>query len=62
MTLANVPFTEADQASHVLRMCPHAWQDQYNLHKKGMNLMDMCLLLMPLKAIEHVSTQEKANA
>jgi hypothetical protein len=23
MTLANVPFTEADLASHVLRMCPH---------------------------------------
>jgi hypothetical protein len=35
MMPANVPFTEADLASHVLRMCPHQWQDQYNLHKKG---------------------------
>jgi hypothetical protein len=24
----NVPFTEADLASHVLWMCPHQWQDQ----------------------------------
>ncbi len=31
ITLANVPFTGADLASHVLRMCPHQWQDQYNL-------------------------------
>jgi hypothetical protein len=35
MTLANVPFTKADLASHVLRMCPHQWQDQYNLKKGG---------------------------
>jgi hypothetical protein len=27
----NVLFTEADLASHVLRMCVHQWQDQYNL-------------------------------
>jgi hypothetical protein len=25
MTRANVPFTEADLESHVLRMCPHQW-------------------------------------
>jgi hypothetical protein len=31
MTPANVPFSEADLASHVLRMCLHQWQDQYNL-------------------------------
>jgi hypothetical protein len=30
----NVLFAEADLASHVLRMCPHMWQDQFNLHKK----------------------------
>jgi hypothetical protein len=28
MTPANVPLTKADLASHVLRMCPHQWQDQ----------------------------------
>jgi hypothetical protein len=27
MMPANVPFTKADLASHVLRMCPHQWQD-----------------------------------
>ncbi len=31
----NVSFPEADLASHVLRMCPYTWQDQYNLHEKG---------------------------
>jgi hypothetical protein len=35
----NVAFPEADLASHVLRMCPHMWQDQFNLHKKGLNHM-----------------------
>jgi hypothetical protein len=28
----NVPFTEAELGAHVLRMCPLAWQDQYNLN------------------------------
>jgi hypothetical protein len=42
-------------------MCPHQWQDQYNLLKKGMNPMDMHLLLNLLEAIERVCTQEKAN-
>ena len=28
MKLANVPFSQADLASHVLRMCPYQWQDQ----------------------------------
>jgi hypothetical protein len=41
MMPANVPFTEADLASHVLRMCPHQWQDQYNLQEQGMTPMDM---------------------
>ncbi len=27
----NVPFTEGELGSHVLRMCPIQWQDQYNL-------------------------------
>jgi hypothetical protein len=56
MTPANVPFTEAELASHVLRMCPHQWQDQYNLQEKGMTPMDMHTLQASLKAIEHVCT------
>jgi hypothetical protein len=43
MKPANVPFTGDDLAGHNLQMCPHAWQDQYNLHKKGMILMDILL-------------------
>jgi hypothetical protein len=35
MMLANVPFTEVDLASHVLRICPHQWQDQYNLQERA---------------------------
>jgi hypothetical protein len=35
MTPVNVPFTKADVASHVLWMCPHQWQDQYNMQKRG---------------------------
>ncbi len=55
----NVPFTEAELGAHVLRMCPLMWQDQYNLNKKGMMLMDMRLLLMSLQAIERICTYEK---
>ncbi len=62
MTPANVPFTEADLASHVLRMCPHQWQDQYNLQEQGITPMDMHSLQASLKAIEHVCTPEKAHA
>ncbi len=50
----NVPFAEADLASHVLRMCPYAWQDQYNLHKKSGTPVDMRSLLLSLEAIERV--------
>jgi hypothetical protein len=60
--LANVAFTEADLASHILRMCPITWQDCFNLHNKGMTPMGMCSLLMSLKAIERVCTQKKSNA
>jgi hypothetical protein len=41
----NIPFMEAELGSHVLRMCPLQWQDQYNMNKKGMMPMDMRLLL-----------------
>jgi hypothetical protein len=62
MTPANVSFTEADLASHVLRICPHQWQDQYNLQEKGMTPMDMRTLLASLEAIERIGTHEKAPA
>jgi hypothetical protein len=57
----NVPFAEADLASHVLRMCPYAWQDQYHLHKKGGAPADMHLLLQSLEAIERVCGQERSD-
>ncbi len=62
MTLANVLFSEADLASHVLWMCPHQWQDQYNLQEKGMTSLDMRSLQASLEAIERVSTLKKAHA
>jgi hypothetical protein len=42
-------------------MCPLQWQDQYNMHKKGMTLMDMHLLLTLLEAIERNCTYEKGK-
>jgi hypothetical protein len=54
----NVPFAEAELGAHVLRMCPLQWQDQYNIYKKGMTLMDMHLLLTLLEVIECVCTYE----
>jgi hypothetical protein len=63
MMPANMPFMEADLASHVLWMCPRQWQDQYkNLQEKGMTPMDMHSLQASLEAIEHVCTHEKAHA
>jgi hypothetical protein len=62
MTLENVPFSEADLASHILWMCPHQWQDQYNLQEKGMTPMDMRSLQASLKSIERVCTPEKSHA
>jgi hypothetical protein len=62
MTPANVPFSEADLASHILWMCLHQWQDQYNLQEKGMTPMDMHSLQASLKAIECVCTPKKAHA
>ncbi len=59
---ANVLFTVADLASIILWMCPLMWQDHFNLHKKGRTPMDMCFLLISLKAIEHICTQENSKA
>jgi len=56
-----VSFAEADLASHVLRMCPYTWQDQYNLHEKGGAPTDMRSLLQSLEAIERVCGQEGSN-
>jgi hypothetical protein len=54
MTPANVPFTEADLVSHVLWMCPHQWQDQYNLQEKGMTPIYMHSLQASLETIKRV--------
>jgi hypothetical protein len=62
MMPANVPFTEADLASDVLWMCPHQWQDQYNLQEKGMTPIDMGSLQSSHRAIEHVCSLKKAHA
>jgi hypothetical protein len=62
MTPAIMLFTEADLASHILRMCPHQWQDQYNLQEKGMTSMDMHSLQASFEAIEHVCPHKKAHA
>jgi hypothetical protein len=59
--LKNVPFMEAKLGSHVLRMCPIQWQDQYNMNKKGMTPMDMHLFLTLLEAIERVCTYKKGK-
>ncbi len=58
----NIPFTEAELGAHVLRMCPLQWQDQYNMNRKGMMLMDMRSLLTLLEAIEHICTYEKGKS
>ena len=42
-------------------MCPYAWQDQFNLNKKGGTPVDMPLLLLSLKAIERVCGQKRYN-
>jgi hypothetical protein len=42
-------------------MCPLPWQDQYNMNKKGMTLIDMCLLLTLMEAIERICTHEKGK-
>jgi hypothetical protein len=58
----NVLFTEAEPGSQVLQMCPIQWQDQYNLNKKGMTPMDLCVLLALHEAIERVCTYKKSKS
>jgi hypothetical protein len=57
----NVPFMKAELGSHVLRMCPIQWQDQYNTSKKDMMPMDMRLFLTSLEAFECVCTHKKGK-
>ncbi len=57
----NIPLTEAELEAHVLHMRPFQWQDQYNMNKKGMMPMDMCLLLTLLEAIECVCTYKRGK-
>ncbi len=57
----NIPFMEAELGAHMLHMCPFQWQDKYNLNKKAMTWMDMCLLLTSLEAIECVCIYEKGK-
>jgi hypothetical protein len=57
----NVSFMEAELGSHVLHMCPMQWQDQYNMNKRGMMPMKMCLLLTSLEAIKRVCTYKKGK-
>jgi hypothetical protein len=57
----NVLIMEAELRSHVLRMCPIQWQDQYNMNKKGMMPIDMCLILTLLEAIKCVCTFKKGK-
>jgi hypothetical protein len=61
MMPANVPFAKADLGSHVLQMCLHQWQDQFNLQEKGMTPIDMHSLQVSLKAIDRVCTPKKAH-
>jgi hypothetical protein len=42
-------------------MCPIQWQDEYNMNKKGMTLMDMRSLLTLLESIKRVCTYEKGK-
>jgi hypothetical protein len=58
----NVPFTEAELGSHVLRMCPIQWQYQYNMNKKGMMPMDIRSLLTLLEAIKCICTYKKGES
>jgi hypothetical protein len=62
MTPANVMFTKADLASHLLQMCQHQWQDQYILQEKSMTPMNMHSLQASLKVIKRICTHEKAHA
>jgi hypothetical protein len=42
-------------------MCPYMWQDQFNLHEKSGTPVDMHSLLVSLKAIERICSQERSE-
>ncbi len=56
----NIPFTEAEIGSHILKTCPIQWQGQYYVREIDMMPMDLLLLLTSHEAMERVCTQEKA--
>jgi hypothetical protein len=54
------PFDDADLASHILRMVPKHWQDQYKL--MGGNVpQSVCKLLKVLERIEKAFPTEKEH-
>jgi hypothetical protein len=57
----NVLFMEAELGSHVLRMCPIQWQDQYNMNKNSMMPMGMHSLLTFLEAITRICMYKKGK-
>jgi hypothetical protein len=57
----NPKKVQAELGSHVLRMCPIQWQDQYNMNKKCMTPMDMRLLLTLFEAIKRICTYKKGK-
>jgi hypothetical protein len=54
------PFNDADLASHILRMVPKHWQDQYNL-TGGTVPQSVCKLLEALESIEKAFPTEKEH-
>jgi hypothetical protein len=60
MMPANVPFSEADLASHFLRMCPHQWQISTTCKKRALLLLTCILfkLLLGLLSAYHVSRRK----
>jgi hypothetical protein len=64
MIPANILFTEAEAEleSHVLWVCPLQWQDQYNLHEKGMMLLNMCLLIPFLRLLSTYVPRKRPTA
>ena len=55
------PFDEAKMAEYLLRMCPMAWYDQYNLIEKYMP-QDLWSLLPTLKSIEKSDLGKNSSA
>jgi hypothetical protein len=57
----NYPFLEAELGAHVLRMCPLAWQDKYNLDQKGMMPLDMRIFSLCWKLVNAYVPMRRAS-